>query len=45
MAARKPDSQYLSEYCSFFKSQMSDGLLMIVRSWGYAQIHMGKTNY
>ena len=41
-ASRKPDSQYLSEYCSFFWSHMSTIILIITSSWWYDQIYMGR---
>ncbi len=42
MSCLQPDLQYLSIYCSIFQSQISAGFFMTARSWGYAQIQMGR---
>ena len=45
MAGRRPDSQYLSEYCFIFWSQISAVILMTARLWRHARIHMGRKNH
>ena len=45
MAGRGPDSQYLSEFCFVFWSQISAVILMTARLWRHDQIHMGRKNH
>ena len=45
MAGRRLDSQYLSEYCFIFWSQISAVILMTARLWRHARIHMGRKNH